>query len=303
MKRVAVLLLLVFAIFVADAPSYAQAMSDDDSNLLKKSEAGDADALETVTKRAKKGDAVAQFFLGVMYESGKGEPKSYPEALKWLQQAAEQGHLMAQNNLGAMYSNGRGVAQNDVEAEKWFRMAAMQGSAMAQNNLGLLYANGRSLNSDLSREVKHGVVSEFKPSVPQNDAEAVKWYFLAAEQGYVPAQFNLGVMFGSGRGVLKDDTAAVKWYRRAAENGDAGSQFNLGARYANGRGVEQNNIEACKWWVIAKAGTQPGSSVFESAVRNLDVLSHKMEPAEFEIAQKSANDWLALHPKRVETNQ
>ena len=34
--------------------------------------------------------------------------------------------------------------------------------------------------------------------VPEDDAEAVRWYRKAAEQGDVVAQFKLGVMFANG---------------------------------------------------------------------------------------------------------
>ena len=40
--------------------------------------------------------------------------------------------------------------------------------------------------------------------VPQNYAEAVKWYRLAADQGDASAQFNLGVMYDKGQGVPQD---------------------------------------------------------------------------------------------------
>ena len=37
--------------------------------------------------------------------------------------------------------------------------------------------------------------------VPEDDAEAVRWYRLAAEQGFAAAQSNLGVMYDNGNGV------------------------------------------------------------------------------------------------------
>jgi hypothetical protein len=40
-----------------------------------------------------------------------------------------------------------------------------------------------------------------------------------AEQGDAEAQFNLGLMYGSGRGVEKDEKEGVKWIRKAAEQG------------------------------------------------------------------------------------
>ena len=43
--------------------------------------------------------------------------------------------MVAQYNLGMLYDTGRGVAQNDQEALKWFRLAAAQGDARAQHSL------------------------------------------------------------------------------------------------------------------------------------------------------------------------
>ena len=82
----------------------------------------------------------------------------------------------------------------------------------------------------------------------QDDAEAVKWYRKAAEQGYAKAQYNLGVVYAQGQGVAKDDAEAVKWYRKAAEQGNAEAQYNLGVMYDNGEGVPQDDAEAVKWY-------------------------------------------------------
>jgi TPR repeat protein len=58
--------------------------------------------------------------------------------------------------------------------------------------------------------------------VPQDDAEAIRWYLKAAEQGNADAQNNLGLMY---------QTEAIKWYLKAAEQGNTGAQFNLGLMY------------------------------------------------------------------------
>ena len=42
--------------------------------------------------------------------------------------------------------------------------------------------------------------------------EAVKWYSLAAKQGDAEAQYNLGLMYDFGEGVLEDDVLAYMWY-------------------------------------------------------------------------------------------
>ena len=40
--------------------------------------------------------------------------------------------------------------------------------------------------------------------VPQDFAEAAKWYRLSADQGYALAQSNLGLMYAKGQGVPQD---------------------------------------------------------------------------------------------------
>ena len=64
-------------------------------------------------------------------------------------------------------------------------------------------------------------------AVPQDYAEAVKWYRKAAGQGDAGAQNNLGVMYKNGRGVPQDYVEALQWYRKAAEQGNAEAQGNL----------------------------------------------------------------------------
>ncbi len=82
----------------------------------------------------------------------------------------------------------------------------------------------------------------------QNYAEAVKWYHMAAEQGYAIAQNNLGECYYIGRGVDEDDTEAVRWYRKAAEQGNADAQYKLGGCYEIGMGVDEDDTEAVRWY-------------------------------------------------------
>ena len=57
--------------------------------------------------------------------------------------------------------------------------------------------------------------------VPEDDAEAVRWLRLAADQGHADAQHNLGWMYANGEGVPEDDAEAARWYRLAADQGHA----------------------------------------------------------------------------------
>lgn len=84
---------------------------------------------------AERGDADAQFNLGLCYYNGWGVSKNYVEAARWFRKSADQGYAKAQYNLGYCYYIGNGVAKNCVEAVRWFRKAARQGHANAQKLL------------------------------------------------------------------------------------------------------------------------------------------------------------------------
>jgi len=76
---------------------------------------------------------------------------------------------------------------------------------------------------------------------------------LAAEQGEAFAQLNLGWMYDKGDGVPQDYAEAVKWYRLAAEQGHAKAQYNLGVMYAKGRGVPKDYVQAYMWFNLSAA--------------------------------------------------
>ena len=127
----------------------------------------------------------------------------------------------------------------DKAADIWHPLA-QQGHAKAQYQLGKMY--------------------DFAEGIPQDDAEAVKWYRRAAEQGHATAQVLLAIMYYQGRGVLQDYAEAAKWYRRAAEQGNDGAQLFLGMMYQEGHGVPQDYAKAVIWYRRAaeqgKAGAQ-----------------------------------------------
>ncbi len=83
--------------------------------------------------------------------------------------------------------------------------------------------------------------------LPKDEAEAVRWYRKAAEQGYAQAQFNLGVVYANGRGVAKDEAEAVRWYRKAAEQGLAMAQYNLGVAYPKATVFRRMKSDAVGW--------------------------------------------------------
>ena len=71
-----------------------------------------SNTIEETKAKAEKGDAEAQYSLGVRYDNGDGVAKDEIEAVKWYRKAAEQNYASAQYNLGLCYYNGQGVAKD-----------------------------------------------------------------------------------------------------------------------------------------------------------------------------------------------
>jgi TPR repeat protein len=130
--------------------------------------------------------------------------------------------------------------------------------------------------------------------VVQDNKEAVKWYRLAAAQGLAKAQYNLGFMFENGLGVVQDAKEAVKWYRLAAAQGDASAQFNLGNMYYNGQGVVQDFTKAHMWFNLG------GAQGNERSIENRNLTAAKMNPQQIAKAQKMAQDCLARNYQKCD---
>ena len=74
-----------------------------------------------------------------------------------------------------------------------------------------------ALAGDPASEWLMGRCHDFGFTVPKDDSEAIRWYRLAADQGYARAQLSLGILTAAGRGTAKDPAAALDLYRKAAE--------------------------------------------------------------------------------------
>ena len=84
-------------------------------------------ALKEWRPLAERGDARAQFNVGVILFNGQGVSHNPAEAVEWYRAAADQGYGPAQANLSFMYETGQGLLQNYIEAYKWSTLAARHG--------------------------------------------------------------------------------------------------------------------------------------------------------------------------------
>lgn len=159
-------------------------------------------AIKALREAAGKGNAEAQFRLGMLYANGEGVDLDHAKAAELMLASAKQGHTTAQTTLGWLHANGYGVEQDDERARTWYRRAAESGDVKAQYTLGTIYRFGQ-----LGAE--------------KDGAQAVQWYLKAADQGLAAAQFALGRLLMDGKLVDKDEETALQWLSLAHVNGSS----------------------------------------------------------------------------------
>ncbi len=106
--------------------------------------------------------------------------------------------------LGWLYQYGEGgVAQDEAQALALYRLAAAQNLDVAQNALGYMYEQGDILDEDDAEDY----------------AESLRLFQLAAAQGNPVAMCNVAHLHELGLGVPENQAEAIRWYRRAQAAG------------------------------------------------------------------------------------
>ncbi len=130
-----------------------------------------------------------------------------------------------------------------------------------------------------------GYMYRFGQGVAQDHGEALKWYRKAAAKNHAQAEVMLGIMYRRGQGVAQDDAEAAKWWLKAADQGHALAQFSLGNMYFLGLGVAQDVVQSHMWWSLA---ADQGNL---NATKVRYIVEGRMSPAQIAEAEKLAREW------------
>jgi TPR repeat protein len=149
---------------------------------------------------------------------------------------------------------------------------------------GVALARERALKGDPNHQYAFATMHVAGAGVPEDLAEAAKWFRLAANQGHAKAQSTLGSFYLSGTGVFQDFSEALKWNKLAAAQGDSPAFFRLAAMHALGRGVAKDFSKAYMW---ASLAAMYGVS---EAVEPRDAAAEVLTPNQLAQAQKMARE-------------
>ena len=258
------------------------------------------------------GDEAAVTALAGMYWQGRGTEPNVNEACRLTLLAAKRGDAKAQFAVGVCCEQGVGMAiWEPAQAEKWYALAAEQRYAPAELALAewcKVRANGEK-DGERKSELLRGSEEMYR-RIAERDAkelyevamncvqnngmpgggmqQAGKWFELAAERRYAPAELELGVLCAARAEVEADSDRksallrrAAAMYRRAAEKGLTEACYRLGRCCENGLGTAKDEDEALKWYeksgAMGIAAKQALENRRRAAAQVVDRRGHRTE--------------------------
>ena len=206
---------------------------------------------------AQRGNAEANFNLGILHEDGLGVAQNIQAALAHYETAALAGSGRAQYRLGLLYSGSATVPRDEAKAGKWLAAAAAQGDKDAAALLARLGgAPGTPAQQDFLK-------AETLRAGGQNQEAVAIWTRLAGA-GDTRSRSRLAWMLEAGVGISRDLDAAAKLFRQSAEDGDADAQYALGVMLQTGKGQALDPVQAEAWLRRAAAqGHGPAISALQ----------------------------------------
>ncbi|MGA8388658.1 MAG: tetratricopeptide repeat protein [Pseudolabrys sp.] len=153
--------------------------------------ANEAHSFNAMVALANKGDAEAQYHVGMMYNNGIGTQRDPRQAFEWFQKSAASNDPLGAYKLGCYY-DGQGadiVTADSNEALKYKLISAKAGYALAQHDVAILY--DRQGNSE----------------------EALKWWKMAGDQGFPNALYSLSISYSAGKGAPRDLSLSYAYFK------------------------------------------------------------------------------------------
>ena len=232
-------------------------------------------------KRASKQEySPADVHLGMMYLNGKGFEQDEKKAIEYLKSAMENECYDAHYYLGTIYEK-QGKIKEAIEL---YQTSAQAGYPRALTRMGVLHFYGIGVDLDTckasfffneARDVDPEAAFCFGyycETVKKNDEMAMENYDIAIQDDYIPAHYNLAILFEKmGDLELAEDEyyyacsdndsdaqcnlgnlllrqgktkTAIEFYKDSAKQNNMYAQYNLGLLYELGEGVKQDSSKA-----------------------------------------------------------
>ncbi|KAI9310625.1 hypothetical protein BX666DRAFT_1823354, partial [Dichotomocladium elegans] len=240
------------------------------------------EAYKTV-KRLAKFHPDAMYYLAHCYSTGTGviasEDKDANKAFSLYLLGAKQNHPACSYRVAVCYELGAGTRKDKAHAIMYYRKAANLGDAPAMYKLGMILINGLLGQNSNPREgiswLKRATQANDNENIPQAFHElglaferegvvpsvipdidyARDLFTQAAQYGFAPSQFKLGLAYENGfLNCPIDPRRSIAWYSKAAEQGHLEAELALSGWYLTGaEGILQQSDKEAYLWALKAA--------------------------------------------------
>lgn len=184
----------------------------------------EAEAWKEIEQSALAGNERSLLFAGWMKEFGIGTDKSYGKALEFYEEAARLNNTMALFNLSRFYGEGLGTYGDPAKAD--FYAAQIDETAFNPSLYDLTDLAEKSGNRDemkilyTYRASRGDLEAQFKLGRMEPGEEGLQWYWISAQEGYVPSMVELAKQMEE-----KDKIQAAVWLMLAENKGYKDENF------------------------------------------------------------------------------
>jgi TPR repeat protein len=187
-----------------------------------------------------RGNAEANFNLGILYEDGLGVSQNLAQALLYYETAAINGSFKAQYRLGLLYFVGKTVPQDNIKAKRWLTQAAAGGD---RDSIEMLEILSGASSSQRDKEFLRAETAHASSDYIQ---AANIWQRLADDNDTI-SRTRLAWLYEKGQGVNRDLKRAAVLFRQSAVDGDADAQYALAIMLRTGKGQPKDLQESELW--------------------------------------------------------
>ena len=193
----------------------------------------DETATELVLQDARQGNALARLYVGIRRYEGWGLPVNRALAYEAVSESARavNGPIVAKMYLGQLILRGRVSPGQAAEARQMLQ----------PDIVAAVHAQARK--GDRLSQYVYGLNHHPRPGFRGQPGEALSWFRRAAEQGFAPAQYQMGLNALT----LKKPDIAARWFAAAARQRHGMALQHAGLDYLTGRyGVAKNTPEGLR---------------------------------------------------------
>ncbi len=196
------------------------------------------DSLNFYKKSAYEGSMSSNIWAGYCYQYGLGTEPDGEKAMDYYRAAADKDCPVGMHYVGKLYEKGYGNVKVDYDkAYEWYKKAADLNYNTSMCSIGNMYYKG---------------IYGAKDDHPDYNL-ARQWFDDAMKNGYVSANYYLGLMYEMGYGADEDYDKALEYFEKGAEFGDHYSMFEIGNMYLLGYATGKSDYDTALEWFTKSA--------------------------------------------------